>query len=93
MVVEYIGDEREDDMFNLLHEDKLSIGGIKVDINPITSYKTGTLEEYLPGVEKHLEEKRQRVSMREKLKEKKSEIRSNDEKADKGSKKKSENMR
>lgn len=25
VVVEYIGDEREDDMFNLLHEDKLKI--------------------------------------------------------------------
>ena len=35
VVVEYIGDEREDDMFNLLHEDKFSIGGVKVDINPI----------------------------------------------------------
>lgn len=93
MVVEYVGDEREDDMFNLLHGDKFSIGGIRVDINPISKYKTGTLEEYLPSVEKYLEEKRQKVSVREMLKEKKSEIRANDEKADKGSKKKSENMR
>lgn len=93
VVVEYVGDEREDDMFNLLHEDKFTIGGIKVDINPITAYKTGTLEEYLPGMEKYLEEKRQKVSVREKLKEKKSVIRANDEKADKGNKKKSENMR
>ncbi len=68
VVVEYIGDEREDDMFNLLHEDKFSIGGIRVDINPISKYKTGTLEEYLPGVEKYLEEKRQKVSVRDKLK-------------------------
>lgn len=80
VVVEYIGDEREDDMFNLLHEDKFSIGGIRVDINPISKYKTGTLEEYLPGVEKYLEEKRQKVSVWEKLKEKKSEVRANDEK-------------
>lgn len=93
VVVEYIGDEREDDMFNLLHEDKFSIGGVKIDINPITAYKTGTLEEYLPGVEKYLEEKRQKVSVREKLKEKKSVIRANDEKVDKGNKKKNENMR
>lgn len=93
VVVEYIGEEREDDMFNLFHEDKFSIGGIKVDINPITAYKTGTLEEYLPGVEKYLEEKRQKVSVREKLKEKKSEVRVNDEKTNKGSKKKSENVR
>lgn len=93
VVVEYTGDEREDDMFNLFHENKFSIGGIKVDINPINACKTGTLEEYLPGVEKYLEEKCQKISVREKLKEKKSEIRSNDEKTDKGSKKKSENVR
>lgn len=93
VVVEYVGEEREDDMFNLLHEDKFSIGGVKIDINPITAYKTGTLEEYLPGVEKYLEEKRQKVSVREKLTEKKSEIRANDEKANKVSKKKSENVR
>ena len=93
VVVEYIGDEREDDMFNLLHEDKFSIGGIRVDINPISKYKTGTLEEYLPGMEKYLEEKRQKVSVRDKLKEKKSEIRANGERTDKGSKKKRENVR
>lgn len=61
VVVEYTGVEREDDMFNLLHEDKFSIGGVKVDINPITEYKTGTVEDYLPGVEKYLEEKRQKL--------------------------------
>lgn len=66
VVIEYTGDEREDDMFNLLHEDKFSIGGVKVDINPITECRTGTLEEYLPGVEKYLEEKRHKVSVREK---------------------------
>lgn len=93
VVVEYTGDEREDDMFNLLHEDKFSIGGVKVDINPITECRTGTLEEYLPGVEKYLDEKRHKVSIREKLKEKKSEIRASDEKANKESKKKSENVR
>ena len=93
VVVEYTGDEREDDMFNLLHEDKFSIGGVKVDINPITEYRTGTLEEYLPGVEKYLEEKKQKVSVREKLKEKKAAVQASDEKADKGTKKKIENQR
>lgn len=93
VVVEYIGDEREDDMFNLLHEDKFSIGGVKVDINPINEYRTGTLEEYLPGVEKYLEEKRQKVSVREKLKEKKVAVQASDENAVKGSKKKIENQR
>ena len=93
VVVEYDGDEREDDMFNLFHQDKFSIGGIRVDINPISKYKTGTLEEYLPSVEKDLEEKRQKMSVREKLKEKKAEAREQSGSADKGSKKKSENVR
>ena len=66
VVVVLCGNEREDDLFNLFHDDKFSIGGICVDINPITEYRIGTLEEYLPGVERYLEEKRQ--------KEKKSEI-------------------
>ena len=65
VVVELSGDEREDDLFNLLHEDKIKIGGVPVDINPITKYKTGTLEEYLPGVEKYLEEKRRNVFVKE----------------------------
>ena len=93
VVVEYTGDEREDDMFNLLHEDKFSIGGVKVDINPITECRTGTLEEYLPGVEKYLDEKRHKVSVREKLKEKKTAVQASDEKANKASRKKSENVR
>jgi len=93
VVVELRGNEREDDLFNLLHEDKFFIGEVKVDINPITAYKTGTLEEYLPGVEKYLEEKRRKVSVREKLQKKKTEIRANDEKTEKGCKKKSKNVR
>lgn len=39
-------------MFNLLHEDKFRIGGVLVDINPITEYKTGTLEEKAMRIEK-----------------------------------------
>ena len=93
VVVEYTGDEREDDMFNLLHEDKFSIGGVKVDINPITECRTGTLEEYLPGVEKYLEEKRHKVSVREKLKEKQNEIQGRKEKSEKDMHKKIDNMR
>lgn len=80
-------------MFNLLHEDKFTIGGVKIDINPITANETVTLEEYLPGVEKYLEEKRQKNSVREKLKEKKTTIEEQNRKADKGSRKKSENLR
>ena len=93
VVVEYNGDEREDDMFNLFHEDKFSIGRIRVDINPISKYKTGTLEEYLLGVEKYLKEKLQKMSVREKLKEKKTKVCAKRGTADKGSKKKNENVR
>ena len=59
VVVEYIGSTREDDLFNLLHEDSIYIAGIQVDINPITEGKTGTLETYLPEVETYLQEKAQ----------------------------------
>ena len=55
VVVEYKGRETEDDLFNAFNEDGFMIGGIKVDINPITEGKTGTLGEYLPGVETYLE--------------------------------------
>ena len=58
IVVEYKGSEHEDTLFNIFHEDGLTIGGIKVDINPITEGKTGTLATYLPGVESYLAEKR-----------------------------------
>lgn len=50
VVVEYKGREHEDDLFNAFNEDGLMIGGVKVDINPITEGKTGTLATYLPGV-------------------------------------------
>ena len=58
VVVEYRGGETEDSLFNTFNEDGFSIGGVKVDINPITEGKTGTLGQYLPGVEAYLEEKR-----------------------------------
>ena len=57
MVVEYKGREHEDDLFNAFNEDGLMIGDIKVDINPISEGKTGTLATYLPGVESYLAEK------------------------------------
>ena len=57
VVVEYKGREHEDDLFNVFNEDGLMIGCIKVDINPITEGKTGTLATYLPGVESYLAEK------------------------------------
>ena len=41
----------------------LKIGGVKVDINPITEERTGTLATYLPGVESYLAEKREAMQM------------------------------
>lgn len=54
VVVELICNEREDVLFDMLHEEEFCIGGVVVDINPITNAKTGTLEDYLPGVEEYL---------------------------------------
>ena len=59
VVVVYTGSTREDDLFNMLHEDSIYIAGIQVDINPITEGRTGTLETYLPEVEIYLHENTQ----------------------------------
>ena len=59
VVVELSTNEREDDLFNAFNEDGLHIGEIKVDINPITAQRTGTLETYLPQAEEYLESIRQ----------------------------------
>ena len=73
VVVDYKGTIREDDFFNILHEDGFTIAGIVVDINPITEDKTGLLAEYLESVEQYLKEKAEerkpeRPSVREKIK-------------------------
>lgn len=67
VVVEYTGSTREDDLFNMLHEDSIYIAGIKVDINPITEERTGTLETYLPEVETYLQEKAQQEQVNTQL--------------------------
>ena len=75
VVLEYKGNVREDTFFDILHEDGMEIGGVKVDINPITEGKTGTLESYLPAVEEYLSQKQiereKRKSVKENIKEKK----------------------
>ena len=73
VVVEYKGTIREDDFFNILHEDGFTIAGIVVDINPITEDKTGLLAEYLESTEQYLiekarERKLEKPSVREKIK-------------------------
>ena len=55
VVVELSTSEREDVLFDTFNRDALHIGGVKVDINPITAQRTGTLETYLPQVEDYLE--------------------------------------
>ena len=52
IVVQYEGDIREDDMFNMLNEEesKLYIEGVDVDINPIRAEESGDMEDYLGRV-------------------------------------------
>ena len=47
ILVEYKGTSREDDLFNLFHEDDFCIGGCKVDITPIKEEKSGSLTAFL----------------------------------------------
>ena len=47
IVVEYGGNWKEDELFNILNEEPIYIDGIQVDVNPITKGKSGTLEEYM----------------------------------------------
>ena len=73
VVVDYKGTIREDDFFNILHEEGFAIAGIVVDINPITEDKTGPLAEYLESAEQYLKEKAaekklEKPSVREKIK-------------------------
>ena len=55
VAVELSTSEREDVLFDTFNGDTLHIGGVKVDINPITAQRTRTLETYLPQVEDYLE--------------------------------------
>ena len=57
-------DLKEDDLFNLLHDDDLNDGeglefnGIPVDINPIRPEETGGIAEYLVRAESYLSDKK-----------------------------------
>ena len=61
VIVYFSGSEREDDFFNILHEEGILIGGVSLDINPISREETGSLSEYLTGVENYLAEKEARL--------------------------------
>jgi hypothetical protein len=57
VALSYSGDISEDSFFNALHEHGMKIGGMVLDVNPISLEKTGTLEDYLKRAEKYLDEK------------------------------------
>ena len=57
VVVSYSGNLKEDVIFNALHEGDFKMAGIPVDINPISTEKTGTLERYMENAEKYLDGK------------------------------------
>ena len=61
VVVEYYGDIAEDALFDMVNEEYLEVGGCKVDINPITEGKSGSLDVYLPQAESHLNEKMEEI--------------------------------
>ncbi len=57
VVVSCTGNIREDNFFNVLHEDGMKIGGLWVDINPISTEITGSLEAYIEQAEQYLDNK------------------------------------
>ena len=57
VVLYFSGTEREDDLFNILHENGVVMGGVSLDINPVSQEQTGSLSEYLSSVEAYLSEK------------------------------------
>ena len=57
-MVELSTNEREDTLFDAFNADGMHIGVVRVDINPITAQRTGTLESYLPQAEAYLDELR-----------------------------------
>lgn len=63
VVLYFSGSEKEDTLFNLLHEDGIVMGGVALDINPISKEQTGSLSEYLTGVESYLAEKQAQMVM------------------------------
>ena len=56
ILFEYAGARREDDIFNLLHEDNFCIGEVAVDINPVTEEQSGDLSQRLIRAEEYMEQ-------------------------------------
>ncbi|NCB94118.1 MAG: DUF4316 domain-containing protein [Clostridia bacterium] len=61
VVLYYHGDIAEDTLFNALNQYGMSIGGMKLDINPIKAEKTGTLEAFLKRSDLYLYDKEQEL--------------------------------
>lgn len=57
VALSYTGNIREDDFFSALHKVGMAIAGLPLDINPVSTEKTGTLQEYLEQAEKYLDDK------------------------------------
>ena len=47
VVIEYSGDMPEDGLFNIINQDPIEVGGVRVDVNSIKAGKSGTLVEYM----------------------------------------------
>ena len=65
VVLSYTGNIREDDFFHMLHEDGMRMAGLPLDINPISTEKTGTLEEYMENAEQYLDKKKEQMQTAE----------------------------
>ncbi len=63
VVLYFSGSEREDSLFNTLHEGgNIIMGGVSLDINPISQGQTGRLSEYLKGVDTYFAEKQAQMT-------------------------------
>lgn len=56
-IVEFKGNAREDSLFNLFAGENIELDGVKVDINPITEGKSGTIEQFMRRSDEYLAEK------------------------------------
>lgn len=56
-IVEFKGDAREDSLFNLFAGENIELDGVKVDVNPITEGKSGTIEQFMRRSDEYLAEK------------------------------------
>ena len=70
VAVEFSSELKEDALFNILHDEPFSIGGVTVDINPVRAEETGTLGEYLENAEKNIVENHERKQAEKQAEEK-----------------------